>query len=555
MLRVNYSAATATIASEDDVGLVVEATSFLGCSILGCDGTRCLLRKGSFATMRRGQKVKAATAYEVTEFVLLPAVVEWRLHVGCGKTGFFTELLGIAAALRTKFKARGVDFVVQGIHCSAIEKAQLFPSEARTIGEVTVAKKNRLDLDPVAKAAKFTIDHGTNCKRPDVARLMVERTYAPGRDTAVYNCGRRAREVWTPTEWSADQFRAAGISRVFVVPEAVDISLFRPDDDAPPVEEKKKRPFTILTIAKWEFRKNLTCLLDAVFGYLLLEDGLDDDVHLKLHAYVPSWEPGEQNLQLVAETRRRLFCPSPARQRCPTVEWTGAAELDRRGMRDLYRSADVFVLPTLGEGWGLPIHEAMAMGLPVVVTNHSGPAALVGDAGILLPSHGDDPETGFAIGPTPPDVARGIRAVMRDPSYARRLGQLARDRVSSLFTPDALADIILTRLDDLVSTESDVFLDRLPLNLGSGYDPRTLQLTPVRSPPTEPSGRNLDFHELRSVRRGGPSGPSAIVASDSSEENNIIISRDRRTPPLESAWDDVFLPSSSTRDEQRRSIR
>ena len=41
-------------------------------------------------------------------------------------------------------------------------------------------------------------------------------------------------------------------------------------------------------------------------------------------------------------------------------------------MRDVLMGADAFVLATRGEGWGLPVMEAMAMALPVIVTNTSG---------------------------------------------------------------------------------------------------------------------------------------------------------------------------------------
>ena len=43
-------------------------------------------------------------------------------------------------------------------------------------------------------------------------------------------------------------------------------------------------------------------------------------------------------------------------------------------LRTFYQVADVFVLPTRGEGWGRPVLEAMACGLPAMVTNWSGPS-------------------------------------------------------------------------------------------------------------------------------------------------------------------------------------
>ena len=74
---------------------------------------------------------------------------------------------------------------------------------------------------------------------------------------------------------------------------------------------------------------------------------------------------------------------------------TTAAELaavellpDRMPQQDLprlYQSVDAFVLPSRGEGWGRPVAEAMAMGLPTIATNFSGQTAFL------------DSTTGFPI--------------------------------------------------------------------------------------------------------------------------------------------------------------
>lgn len=43
--------------------------------------------------------------------------------------------------------------------------------------------------------------------------------------------------------------------------------------------------------------------------------------------------------------------------------------LPNEQMPSLYRAADVFVLPSRGEGWGRPHVEAMACGIPIIATN------------------------------------------------------------------------------------------------------------------------------------------------------------------------------------------
>jgi glycosyltransferase involved in cell wall biosynthesis len=50
----------------------------------------------------------------------------------------------------------------------------------------------------------------------------------------------------------------------------------------------------------------------------------------------------------------------------------------------VYHAADVFVFPSLYEGFGYPPLEAMAFGTPVVASNTSSLAEVIGDAGLLV---------------------------------------------------------------------------------------------------------------------------------------------------------------------------
>lgn len=60
------------------------------------------------------------------------------------------------------------------------------------------------------------------------------------------------------------------------------------------------------------------------------------------------------------------------------------SHLSSEEMVMFYQSCDAFVLPTHAEGWGLPTHEAMAMGLPVVTTNWGGTTEFVTSDNALL---------------------------------------------------------------------------------------------------------------------------------------------------------------------------
>ena len=77
-------------------------------------------------------------------------------------------------------------------------------------------------------------------------------------------------------------------------------------------------------------------------------------------------------------------------------------------LRIFYKSAAVFVFPSLYEGFGLPPLEAMASGIPVVTSNVSSLPEVVGDAAIMV-----DPESVF-------EIARGMREALLDESVRFR---------------------------------------------------------------------------------------------------------------------------------------
>ena len=99
------------------------------------------------------------------------------------------------------------------------------------------------------------------------------------------------------------------------------------------------------------------------------------------------------------------------------MELVQGEDMPRAALRNLYAAADAFVLPTRGEGWGLPIAEAMAMALPVIATNWSGPTALLSTDNSYPLSRELTPLPGGQAEACPPAPPRA-----RPPRAARRHG-------------------------------------------------------------------------------------------------------------------------------------
>jgi glycosyltransferase involved in cell wall biosynthesis len=182
---------------------------------------------------------------------------------------------------------------------------------------------------------------------------------------------------------------------IAVIPEAVDASVFDPSlaRGGGIGYRLEKTAFQLLSIFKWEHRKGWDILLEAYWTAFSRED----DVVLRLRTYIPSFSRKQLGDNVTAHIERfamdtrglslHELAPVVWERGAVGTDGTGKSEdraLTREDMRDLMASADAFVLPTRGEGWGLPIAEAMSMALPTIVTNATGPTAYATDENAYL---------------------------------------------------------------------------------------------------------------------------------------------------------------------------
>ncbi len=144
------------------------------------------------------------------------------------------------------------------------------------------------------------------------------------------------------------------------------------------------------------------------------------------------------------------------------TEITGA--LPREELIRMYQSADVFVLPSVyPEGFGIPIAEAAACGVPAVVTRRGG-----------MPEVVEDGKTGIICEPANPDaLAEAILNLLDNESLRRSMGRAAFGRVARLFTWEKIADSVLERYEQTVNQGrlcASITASRFDVNSGHQKD-------------------------------------------------------------------------------------
>jgi glycosyltransferase involved in cell wall biosynthesis len=205
-------------------------------------------------------------------------------------------------------------------------------------------------------------------------------------------CARNADRVLTISESAKNDI----VSSLGLDPAKVDVAPLgvRPQQ---PRRELPGDP-VVLCVAQKRPYKNLGTLIRAVAE-------LEEPARLVL---VGAPTPHEQELKALA------------------AELGVAGRVDFRGwvseeeLESLYRDARCFVLPSLIEGFGLPVLEAMARGVPVACSNRPALPEVAGDAGLLF-----DPEDQRA-------VTDAVGRLLRDDELARALAERGVERAAQL---------------------------------------------------------------------------------------------------------------------------
>lgn len=167
-------------------------------------------------------------------------------------------------------------------------------------------------------------------------------------------------------------------------------------------------PFAILAVGALIPRKGYPVLIDAL-AHLTESHDLPTDWHLTI---VGDTDRDTQEANLV----RELVLSSGLRRNI-----TIAGEVSARELSRLYARADLFVMPSLYEGYGMVLAEAMARGLPVISTTGGAAAETVPDAAAIKVAPGDVEALGDAIATAMMDGERRTEMANASWTAGRRL--------------------------------------------------------------------------------------------------------------------------------------
>ncbi len=226
---------------------------------------------------------------------------------------------------------------------------------------------------------------------------------------ATADAARRASVLVVPSRATADdiaRFYPAAAPKVAVVPHGIDKATLVTAEQLAAVRARLRLPARyVLHVGTVQARKNVDLLVQAV--RLLRAQGLP-------HRVVLVGRQGWLARTALAEIRRD-----------DTSLWLGP--IDSRDLAAIYAGAEAFVSPSAYEGFGFSVGDALAAGVPTVISDCSALPEVCGDAAVRLSAL------------SAAAIAAALGPLLRDPHERARLAAAGRARAAT-FTWQAAAE-------------------------------------------------------------------------------------------------------------------
>ena len=230
-------------------------------------------------------------------------------------------------------------------------------------------------------------------------------------------------EIWVRSSFVRECFITSGVldGKVFVIPTGVDTCKFQPGLN--PFSLKTKKRFKFLSVGTALYRK-------AIEAYCATFTSADDVCLVIKDMGGQSFSKGK--------TARKLISDIWKKDDAPEIEYVDQ-NMDESDLPSLYSACDCLFHPYGGEGFGQPIAEAMACGLPVIITGHGSAlhfcsennAYLIPPQVLTLPEKrvGDKETVDFPwlAEPDHDELKRLLSHVIDHPEEARKKGRSGQD--------------------------------------------------------------------------------------------------------------------------------
>ncbi|MGD9053168.1 MAG: glycosyltransferase [Desulfobacterales bacterium] len=250
-------------------------------------------------------------------------------------------------------------------------------------------------------------------------------------------------ELWVPSNHVRDVYIQSGISpdKVFVVPNGVNYGQFHPQITKFPLDTNKK--FKFLFVGGTIMRKGIDVLLSA---YAELFSSEDDVCLVIKDMGGESFYKGQNASWMIADIKK-----DPTAPEILYITET----LKNEEIAGLYTACDCLVHPYRGEGFGLPVAEAMACGLPVIVTKGGACDDFCSEKNAYLVSSTKRPihlssyelnGPGWLLEPDKSQLIEMLKFVYEHPDKARERGAIAAREIKRKVDWKMSKDLIVDRL-------------------------------------------------------------------------------------------------------------